>query len=89
MLTGETFPVEKEPSPVEADASLPERLNMVFMGTSARSGTARALIVETGTRTEYGRIAERLTLRPPAGLTAVYVLFAEITKKLFYRRLTW
>ena len=24
-----------------------------------------------------------------AGLTAVYVLFAEITKKLFYRRLTW
>ena len=65
VLTGETFPVEKKPSPVEADAALSERLNMVFMGTSARSGTARALIVETGTRTEYGRIAERLTLRPP------------------------
>ena len=65
VLTGETFPVEKKPSPVEADAALSERLNMVFMGTSARSGTAHALIVETGTRTEYGRIAERLTLRPP------------------------
>ncbi len=39
VLTGETFPVEKKPSPVEADATLSERLNMVFMGTSARSGT--------------------------------------------------
>ncbi|MDI9627364.1 MAG: magnesium-translocating P-type ATPase [Acidobacteriota bacterium] len=65
VLTGETFPVEKKTGRVEAGAPLAERLNMVFMGTSARSGTARALIVETGTRTEYGRIAERLTLRPP------------------------
>jgi Mg2+-importing ATPase len=65
VLTGETFPVEKHPGPVAAHAGLPERINCVFMGTSARSGTARALIVHTGAGTAFGRIAERLTLRPP------------------------
>ncbi len=65
VLTGETFPVEKKPGPVAAHAGLPERINCVFMGTSARSGTARALIVQTGAGTAFGQIAERLTLRPP------------------------
>jgi Mg2+-importing ATPase len=65
VLTGETFPVEKKAGPVDAHAGMPERVNMVFMGTSVRSGTARALIVQTGTSTAFGQIAERLTLRPP------------------------
>jgi Mg2+-importing ATPase len=65
VLTGETFPVEKKPGPVDARAGMPERINTVFMGTSSRSGTARALIVQTGAATAFGRIAERLTLRPP------------------------
>jgi Mg2+-importing ATPase len=65
VLTGETFPVEKSPGPVAATASLVERTNTVFMGTSARSGTARFLVVQTGTSTAFGQIARRLTLRPP------------------------
>ena len=65
VLTGETFPVEKKPEPVAAQASLSERTNVVFMGTSVRSGTARVLIVQTGTATAFGQIAERLSLRPP------------------------
>ncbi len=65
VLTGETFPVEKKAGPVDAHAGMPERVNMVFMGTSARSGTARALVVQTGTSTAFGQIAERLTLRLP------------------------
>jgi len=65
VLTGETFPVEKELGPVDELASLPERTNCVFMGTNVRSGNARVLITETGLRTAYGQIAERLTLRPP------------------------
>jgi Mg2+-importing ATPase len=65
VLTGETFPVEKKPGPVDAHAGLPERINTVFMGTSVRSGTARELIVQTGSNTAFGQIAERLTLRPP------------------------
>ncbi len=65
VLTGETFPVEKKPGPVAADASLAGRTNVVYMGTSVRSGSARALIVETGPATAFGQIADRLVLRPP------------------------
>jgi Mg2+-importing ATPase len=65
VLTGETFPVEKAPGAVPAAASLAERSNTVFMGTSVRSGTARALVVQTGMATAFGQIAARLTLRPP------------------------
>jgi Mg2+-importing ATPase len=65
VLTGETFPVEKTPGIVAVDAALAERSNCVFMGTSARSGTARVLIVRTGTGTVFGGIAGSLALRPP------------------------
>jgi P-type Mg2+ transporter len=65
VLTGETFPVEKEPSVVPANASLAERTNCVFMGTSVGSGTAKVLIVETGSATVFGQIAGKLSLRPP------------------------
>ena len=65
VLTGETFPVEKIPGVVAEKASLPERTNVVFMGTNVRSGTARVLISATGLQTAFGQIADRLTLRPP------------------------
>jgi Mg2+-importing ATPase len=65
VLTGETFPVEKQPGKTAHNASLTERNNCVFMGTNVRSGTAKALIVETGNRTIFGQTAKRLTLRPP------------------------
>jgi Mg2+-importing ATPase len=65
VLTGETFPVEKEPGVVAENAGLPERTNVAFMGTNVRGGSARVLIVETGLNTAFGHIADRLTLRPP------------------------
>ena len=46
VLTGETYPSEKRPGPVDAEASLAERTNTVFLGTSVRSGTARVLAVD-------------------------------------------
>ena len=64
VLTGETFPIEKKPGVVAAKSSLAERTNCVFMGTSAGSGTAQVLIVQTGKATVFGQIAERLSLRP-------------------------
>lgn len=64
-LTGETFPVEKRVGVVPPEASLSERTNCVFMGTSVRSGTARVLVVETGASTAFGQIADRLALSPP------------------------
>jgi Mg2+-importing ATPase len=65
VLTGETFPVEKKAGQVAANASLAERTNCVFRGTSVSSGTARVLIAQTGKGTVFGQIAERLSLRPP------------------------
>jgi len=65
VLTGETFPVEKSPDPVAPGASLAQRTNCVFMGTNVSSGSARALVVETGAATAFGQIAKKLTLRPP------------------------
>ena len=64
VLTGETFPVEKKTGIVPVNASLADRTNCVFMGTSVRSGTARVLIIQTGKSTVFGQIAERLSLRP-------------------------
>lgn len=65
VLTGETFPVEKKPGVVAESASLSERSNCVFMGTSVSSGTARALVVQTGKASVFGKIALKLALRPP------------------------
>lgn len=64
-LTGESFPVEKRPGPSPADASLAKRSNMIFLGTSVRSGTATAAVVETGPRTVFGQIAGRLAEEAP------------------------
>jgi len=64
VLTGETFPVEKDPGSVPSKAGLAERTNCVFMGTSVSSGTAQVLIVQTGKVTVFGQIAQRLSLRP-------------------------
>jgi Mg2+-importing ATPase len=65
VLTGESFPVEKEPGITKANAPLSKRTNSVFLGTNVRSGTAKCLVVMTGPATEFGRIAHRLSLRPP------------------------
>jgi len=65
VLTGETFPVPKAPEPTPVQSSLAERANCVYMGTNVRSGSARALVVETGQSTAFGQIAERLTQREP------------------------
>jgi Mg2+-importing ATPase len=65
VLTGETFPVEKQAAPVRAEATLAGRTNVVFRGTNVRSGTARAVVFATGAGTEYGAIADRLALRAP------------------------
>ncbi len=64
-LTGETFPVEKSPSVLPADTPLAQRSNAVFMGTHVVSGSARAVVVHTGARTEIGKVSQRLRLRPP------------------------
>jgi len=58
-LTGESQAVEKSVRALtDADAPLGDRANMVFMGTSITYGRGTAVVVETGMRTQLGRIAE-------------------------------
>lgn len=65
VLTGESFPVEKRPGPVAAEAPLAQRANCVFLGTNVRSGTLRCLVVATGEATQFGGVAKRLVLERP------------------------
>src|SRR5581483_10079913 len=66
-LTGESFPSEKlagELVPGDGPAPLNEADNAAFLGTSVVSGSGSALIVHTGTSTEFGQIGQRLRGRP-------------------------
>ena len=64
-LTGESFPVEKQPGVVPPETPLAGRTNAVYLGASVQSGKAKMLAVETGSRTAFGAIVERLKTRPP------------------------
>ena len=63
-LSGESMAVEKtadaRPEPNQPAAEL---TNACFLGSNVTSGTARGVVVNTGTRTLFGAIAERLTER--------------------------
>jgi Mg2+-importing ATPase len=65
-LTGESYPSAKEPGVAASDAGLAERGNVIHMGTHVVSGMATAVVARTGAGTEFGAIAHRLELRPPA-----------------------
>ncbi len=64
-LTGESFPVEKQPGILAAATPLASRTNCVFLGTSVRSGTATVLVMKTGRDTAFGAVAARLRERGP------------------------
>ena len=64
MLTGETFPVDKIESVLPVETQLAQRTNSLWMGTHVVSGSAIELIVRTGKETEFGKVSERLKLRP-------------------------
>ena len=101
LLTGETYPVEKKSATPPADATeLQDAANAVFAGTSVISGSARTLVVKTGTGTAIGAIAESITRQaPPTAfeigarrfgmlimrLTVMLVLFVLLVNALFHR----
>lgn len=57
-LTGESEVVAKTPHTVlAANATVGDRVNMVFSGTVATKGSARGVVVQTGLHTQMGGIA--------------------------------
>jgi Mg2+-importing ATPase len=103
LLTGEPYPAEKNAAPPAAAATegaFPP--NLVFMGTSVVSGTAKALVYATGRKAQLGSIAHSLRKEPPPAafavgirdfglmivrLTSLLVLFVLFANLLFHRPL--
>ena len=61
-LTGESMPVEKHADPVDPTGkTLIDLPNACFQGSNVLSGTARGMAVNTGVKTHFGSISERLS----------------------------
>lgn len=62
VLTGESMPIEKNAEAVKLESSLVFELqNACFQSSNVLSGSARGVVVNTGTRTYFGSISEKLT----------------------------
>lgn len=60
-MTGESLPVEKFAITQKPSSSPFELDNIMFMGTNVVSGSGHAVVLETGSRTYFGAIAQRVT----------------------------
>lgn len=56
-LTGEAIPIQKKESELIIDRPINERNNVLFKGTFVSSGIAKAIVDNTGMKTELGKIA--------------------------------
>lgn len=80
-LTGESEPVTKDVDPVQQDAELGDRTNMLYSGTVATFGRGRAVVTATGMNTEMGRIAD-LIQQAPSPATPLQVELGRVGKML-------
>ena len=80
-LTGESVPVAKDTRPIDDEAGVGDRHNMVFSGTAVTYGHGRAVVVATGMRTEMGRIA-RMLKDAPAETTPLQRELARVGRAL-------
>jgi Mg2+-importing ATPase len=99
-LTGESFPVEKTPAPLQQPGKvIKEWNNFLFRGTSIVSGTAVGIVVRTGAATEFGEIALILVVKPPEteferglrgfGLLIMRIVFFLVIFVFFISALFW
>lgn len=65
ILTGESLPVAKASEAVHRGAAIGDLTSCLLMGTVLQTGTATAVVVTTGTATEFGHIATGLGERVP------------------------
>jgi len=61
VLTGESLPVDKHTDRVAAATPLAELSSCALMGTVVNAGSGRGVVVATGARTEFGKIASGLS----------------------------
>ena len=82
-LTGESIAVSKHTHSIQEEASLGDQRNMLFRGTVVNRGNARALVVETGSRTEIGKIA-KLTQLASKEITPLEKKLSKLSRKLLW-----
>ena len=87
-LTGESLPVRKHVDPVAPDATLLERPNIVYGGTSLTRGTGSGLVVATGMDTEFGRIFDQVSTARPQQ-TPLEKRLDALGKRLVWLVLLW
>ena len=80
-LTGESLPVTKNADAIAADAILAERTDMLYKGTSIARGSATALVVATGLKTEFGKISS-LVMTTHDEVTPLEKRLARLSRKL-------
>ena len=83
ILTGESVPAVKSPVPVAAGTALADLSSCLFMGTVVSEGSADAVVVATGARTQFGVIAMGLGEQQPqtefqVGLSRFSLLLARV-----------
>ncbi len=100
LLTGEPYPVEKNPGQLQDASEVMAADNTVLLGTSVISGTATVVICRTASDTVLGEISDTLTASaPPTAfeqgtrrfgmlimrMTVLLVLFVLLMNAVFHR----
>lgn len=83
IVTGESMPVTKDSAPVHPGAGLGDLTSCALMGTVVQSGGGSGVVIATGPRTVFGRIAVGLGTQQPQtefqrGLGRFSVLLLEV-----------
>jgi len=87
VLTGESLPAAKTVAPVAPGSALGDLTCCALMGTVVRAGAGSGVVVATGARAEFGRIAVGLGGRQPetdfqAGLRRFSLLLLQVAAAL-------
>lgn len=61
LMTGESLPVRKRPSPIDETAEGPEQIGCLYRGTQVVDGVGLMLVTEVGDETMIGQIARKLS----------------------------
>ncbi len=81
-LTGEAHPVRKLASPEPPNSTpLLQSRNLIFAGSNLISGSGRAVVLRTGMRTEFGKIAG-LTQAQPEGPSPLQLEVGRVARRV-------